>query len=318
MKLKKILGMLSIILIGGVLMSCGELEDDKNKETVVITSLNQNKEKVELEVPYDPKRIAILDLASLDILDNLNLGDRVVGCASTSIDYLSEYANANKYPNIGTIKVPDLEKTMQCDPDIIFIGGRLASYYNQLSEIAPTVYLATDTEEGVVASTLKNAMTIASIFGKESEVESKMASYSARIEALRQVAENKNAVIGMVTSGGFNTLSNSGRCSIIGVEIGFTNVVDTAEGGSHGNETSFEYLLRVNPDYIFVMDRDSAIGTEGALLAKDVLNNAIVKQTQAYLNDQIVYLDNSNVWYTAEGGITALGIMLNDLEKYLL
>jgi len=36
-------------------------------ETVTITSLNADKEAVELEVPYDPQRIAILDMASLDI-----------------------------------------------------------------------------------------------------------------------------------------------------------------------------------------------------------------------------------------------------------
>lgn len=49
-------------------------------ETVTITSLNADKEAVELEVPYDPQRIAILDMASLDILDALGVaGGRVVG-----------------------------------------------------------------------------------------------------------------------------------------------------------------------------------------------------------------------------------------------
>ena len=31
---------------------------------MTITSLNANKEAAELEVPYDPQRIAILDMAS--------------------------------------------------------------------------------------------------------------------------------------------------------------------------------------------------------------------------------------------------------------
>ena len=47
-------------------------------ETITITSLNGNRESAELEVPYDPQRIAILDMASLDILDALGVGDRVV------------------------------------------------------------------------------------------------------------------------------------------------------------------------------------------------------------------------------------------------
>src|SRR5699024_6268738 len=41
---------------------------------IAITSLNANKEEVELVVPYDPQRIAILDMASLDILDALGVG----------------------------------------------------------------------------------------------------------------------------------------------------------------------------------------------------------------------------------------------------
>ena len=36
---------------------------------VTITSLNGSGEKADLTVPYDPQRIAILDMASLDILD---------------------------------------------------------------------------------------------------------------------------------------------------------------------------------------------------------------------------------------------------------
>ena len=38
--------------------------------------------EIELEVPYNPKRIAILDHACLDIIDELGVGDRVVGMAS--------------------------------------------------------------------------------------------------------------------------------------------------------------------------------------------------------------------------------------------
>ena len=70
---------------------------------MTITSLNANKEAAELEVPYDPQRIAILDMASLDILDALGVGDRVVGTASTSLEYLQDYIN-DDIANLGTIK----------------------------------------------------------------------------------------------------------------------------------------------------------------------------------------------------------------------
>jgi iron complex transport system substrate-binding protein len=129
-------------------------------ETITITSLNGNREPAELEVPYDPQRIAILDMASLDILDALGVGDRVVGSASTSLDYLQSYVTDNDVANLGTIKEADLEAVMACEPDVIFIGGRLSKSYDALSEIAPVVYLATDSSLGVVESVRKNLFSI--------------------------------------------------------------------------------------------------------------------------------------------------------------
>lgn len=286
---------------------------------ITITALNGSRESAQLTVPYDPQRIAILDMASLDILDALGLGSRVVGSASTSLSYLQSYIN-DGVANLGTIKEADLEAVMGCEPDVIFIGGRLSSSYDALSEIAPVVYLAMDTELGVVESTRLNAMTIASIFGLESKVEGLMVEFASRIEALSAAAKDQTAIVGMSTSGSFNVLGNSGRCSIIGVEIGFENIgvdanIDTS---THGNEASFEFIVQKDPDYIFVMDRDAAIGTDGAQLAQEIMENELVKGTRAYQSGNVIYLANPAVWYTAEGGITALDVMLSDLESELL
>ncbi len=287
-------------------------------ETVTIKSLNANQEETDLEVPYDPQRIAILDMASLDIIDNLGYGDRVVGSASTSLDYLQDYVTDENIVNLGTIKEADMEAVMECEPDVIFIGGRLSASYDALSEIAPVVYLATDTELGVVESVRKNAQTIASMFGAEDQVETLMADFDARIETLAAVAEGQTAIVGMCTSGSFNLLGNDGRCSIIGREIGFENLSSDEVTSTHGNESSFELIVELDPDYIFVMDRDAAIGTEGAQLAQEIVENELVMETSAYQNGHVIYLAHPAVWYTAEGGVTALDVMLQDLEAELL
>ena len=293
---------------------------EEKPETITVKSLNANKEEVDLEVPYDPERIAILDMACLDIIDSLGVGDRVVGSAGTSLDYLQDYVTDQNIENLGTIKEADMEAVMACEPDVIFIGGRLSSSYDTLSEIAPVVYLSTDTEIGVVESVRKNASTIAAMFGLEDQVDELMVDFDERIETLAAFAEGKTAIVGMCTSGSFNVLGNDGRCSMIGREIGFENVgvdanVDTS---THGNEASFEYVVEKNPDYIFVMDRDAAIGTDGAQLAQDIMENELVQGTDAYKNGQLVYLEHPAVWYTAEGGVQALDLMLQDLENTLL
>ena len=286
---------------------------------VTITSLNGSGEKADLTVPYDPQRIAILDMASLDILDALGVGDRVVGTADTSLEYLQDYIS-DEIENLGTIKEADLEAVMACEPDVIFIGGRLASSYDALSEIAPVVYLSTDTELGVVESVRQNATTIASLFGLEAQVDELMAGFDSRIQTLAENAAGHTAIVGLVTSGSFNVLGNDGRCSMIGREIGYENIGVDAEidTSTHGNEASFEFIVEKDPDYIFVLDRDAAIQTEGAQLAQEIMENELVMGTRAYQDGHIVYLAHPAVWYTAEGGITALDLMLQDLESALL
>lgn len=295
-----------------------ESPDKDSKESVTVSSLNGSQQKIELEVPFNPQRIAVLDMASLDILDALGVGDRVVGTASTDIDYLQKYIN-DDLANLGTIKEADPEAIMTCEPDVIFIGGRLASSYDTLSEIAPVVYLSVDTDLGVIESIRQNAATVASIFGLEEKVEDLMSDFDTRIETLRTVSEDRTAIVGMCTSGSFNILGNDGRCSIIGSEAGFNNIgVDSGiDTSTHGNEASFEFIVEKSPDYIFVMDRDAAISTDGAQLAPDIMENELVMSTEAYKNGHLIYLAHPAVWYTAEGGITALDIMLSDLENEL-
>ena len=348
--------LVSPALIGSLTQGKNTACAEETPKTITITCLNGAKETIELEVPFDPQRIAILDLASLDILDSLGVGDRVVGMASTSIDYLSAYSENTDLVPLGTIKEADLEAVMECEPDVIFIGGRLSSMYDDLSQIAPVVFLQTDTAadgKGVIESVRDNATTIASMFGLEDDIASKMETFDQRIAALQEFAAGKTAVVGMCTSGSFNVLGNDGRCSIIGREIGFDNVAagaateQSGHGGkpegtgkqgdnqgesqgegksgeavaavtaTHGNEASFETIVSLDPDYIFVMDRDAAIGTEGAQLAREIMDNELVQSMRAAQDNHIVYLEHPNVWYTAEGGITALDYMLADLEQGL-
>ena len=306
-----------LLCLSMIALALPAFAEEAAPETITISTLNGNRETMELAVPYDPQRIAVLDMASLDILDRLGVGDSVVGSATTALDYLQAYVTNEEIANLGTIKEADLEAVMASEPDVIFIGGRLSSSYDALSEIAPVIYLATDTEIGVVESVRQNATTIASLFGLEAEVDALMADFDARIAALAAFAEGKNAIVGLCTSGSFNVLGSDGRCSMISVEIGFDNLGDGDVTSTHGNESSFELIVELNPDYIFVLDRDAAIATEGAKLAQEIVENELVMETDAYKNGHIVYLAHPTVWYTAEGGITALDIMLQDLESAL-
>lgn len=368
--------------------SSAQDENTGDAETVVVTGRDSAGEEMEVTVPYKPERVVVLDLANLDILDNLGLGDCIVGVPTITLPYLASYND--DLPIVGSVKTPDLEAVMACEPDLILMGGRMAEYIDSLEEIAPVLRLTTVSDDGLVEAIRVNAKTIGTIFGETEQVDELLAQYDARIETLAEFAAGKNCVLGMSTSGSFNLLGNDGRCSLIVNEIGFKNIGaeaadtgsgrsgghgsgddsgddssgghgssdDSAEGDSsgrgsrednsdssadsgdsssgrgghgnsddstestgttptHGNEVSFETVVSLNPDYIFVMDRDSAISATGAQLAQEIMENELIIKTDAYQNGNMVILENPGIWYLAEGGITSLGIMLEDLESAL-
>ena len=315
--------------------ACGTAEKTKKKENtgenqkemITIQALDANQEKTELEMPYDPQRIAILDMPALDIVDALGLGERIVGSADVSIEYLKEYdpdTSGGTIRNLGTVKNADLEMIAASEPEIIFIGGRLASVYQDLEAIAPVVYLAVDYEKGIAESTRQNAETIASIFGREAAVEALFSDFQPRMDALNTVLKGKNVLLGMYNSNALGLMDTESQLNLIAKELGANNLsemVGESEKATHGEEASWETILSLNPEYMFILDRSTATGTaeEGTLGVREVIENDLIRELDVYKNGNIVYfIEHANVWYTSTGGVQALDTMLSDLEQALL
>jgi iron complex transport system substrate-binding protein len=270
-----------------------------------------------VKVPYDPHNLALLDFAALDILNGLGLGDRVTGVAkSTTVSYLRRYTDNDRLANLGTVKEVDMETLYASKPEVIFIGPRLSQEYQRLSAIAPVVLVAVDHTTGYMQSLRRITQEVASIFAKEDTAATLVSGFDERIEILNRAAAGKTALAVMVTSGSIHTIGNGVRCSLIFNEVGFTNLAAHVTS-THGDSASFELLLEKNPDYLFVLDRDWAIGTAGSRGAQEIMENELVQQTDAYAQGHIVYL-TPDVWYLAEGGITATDTMLKDLEAGIL
>ena len=303
------------------------LTEENKPETITIQALNANKEMTDIEVPYNPERIAVLDMPALDIVDALGMGDRIVGSAKVTIEYLTDYNpddSNGAIMNLGTVKTADLEKVAACEPDIIFIGGRLSSIYADLEAIAPVVYLGVDYEKGVVESTKYNAQTIASIFGKEAEVDAMFTDFQPRINSLNTVLNEKNVLLGMYNSNALGLMDTQSQLNIIANELGANNLGETVgevDKATHGEEASWETIITLNPEYLFILDRSTATGDaeEGVLGAREVIENDLIKELDVYKDNKIVYfIDHANVWYTSTGGVQALDTMLADLESALL
>lgn len=99
------------------------------------------------EVPADPQRIVVLDLAAMDAVCALGLWERVVGVAFTPIDpgyfdYLG--TGIAELPSVGSGDVPDLDLVAQAQPDLILGSSADADLYDRLDAIAPTVTVGSD------------------------------------------------------------------------------------------------------------------------------------------------------------------------------
>lgn len=338
--MKKILTLMMAFAVAFCMAACGNNVTNENKdsnqetvntetkpETVTIQALNANKELVDVEVPYDPQRVAVLDMPALDIMDALGLGDRIVGSAKVGIEYLKDYNpddSNDVIMNLGTVKTADLEKVAACEPDVIFIGGRLASVYADLESIAPVVYLAVDYEKGIVESTKSNAQTIAKIFGKEAEVDTLFTDFQPRIDALNAVLSGKDVLLGMYNSNALGLMDTESQLNIIAKELGANNQgesIGETEKATHGEEASWETIITLNPEYLFILDRSTATeaADESVMGVREVIENELIKELDVYKNGKIVYfIEHANVWYTSTGGVQALDTMLADLEGALL
>lgn len=296
-------------------------------DTITIQALDANREKADIQVPYNPQRIVVLDMPALDILDALGLGSRIVGSAKVTIEYLADYNpddSNGAIVNVGTVKTADLEKVALCEPDVIFIGGRLSSVYADLEAIAPVVQLGVDYGKGVVESTRDNARTIAAMFGAEEQVESMFDGFQPRMDALRAVLEGKQVLLGMYNSNALSLMDTESQLNLIAKELGAHNLGETVgevEKATHGEEASWETIINLNPEYMFILDRSTATGAadEGIMGAKEVIENELIQELDVYKEGKLVYfIQNANVWYTSTGGVQALDTMLADLEQALL
>ncbi|SDH61194.1 iron complex transport system substrate-binding protein [Alteribacillus persepolensis] len=303
-------GVLSI----GLLAACGQedeeasaggSENEEEKEAVTVEH-----ELGETTVEKNPEDVVVFDFGSLDTLDTL--GVDVTGVPQANIpSYLEKY-ESSEYENAGGLKEPDFEKIAEINPGLIIISGRQSDAYEELSKIAPTIYLAVDTEN-YLASFEENVNTLAEIFEKEEQAEEELASVKEDIAALHEEASamDEEALIVLANDGKISAYGEGSRFGIIHDEFGFKEADENIEASTHGQSVSFEYIAKEDPEYLFVIDRTQVVGGETS--AEQVIENSIVEDTSAYQNDNIIYL-NPNYWYLSGGGLVSVSEMVQEAE----
>jgi iron complex transport system substrate-binding protein len=270
--------------------------------------------KGETVVPAQPKSVLVFDLASLDTLQALGVDVKGVP-GSKFPPALAKFGDA-KYTKIGTLFEPDMEAVNAAKPDLIIIGGRSSAKYADLAKVAPTIDMTVDAKN-YLPSVYKNAETLGRIFGKEAQAAALVAKVQTSIKDLQQKASGAGKGLVVLTTGGKMSAYGPGsRFGVVHDGFGITPAQPKLTTTNHGQAVSFEFLLQTNPDWLFVIDRDAAIGREGTS-AQKLLDNELVRQTTAWKKQQVVYLNAAN-WYSLGGaGISALQANVDQIASAL-
>lgn len=263
----------------------------------------------ETTLPDTPKKVLVFDMASLDTLDAL--GVEVTGVPGGSKPETLKKYEGDQYLKIGTLFEPDYEAVNAAEPDLIIVGGRSAPKYAELSKIAPTIDM-TVAPDHFLDHMRANVETLAKIFGKEELAKEKLAKLDESIAALKEKTANAGRVLTILTTGGrISAHGRGGRFTILYDDFGMTPAAEGPDVGTHGQSISNEFILENNPDWLLVVDRDAAIGQQGEA-AQQVLDNDLVRQTNAWKNGHVVYLNPGN-WYIIGAGLNAVQSDVDEL-----
>ncbi|NLU79209.1 siderophore ABC transporter substrate-binding protein [Micromonospora sp. HNM0581] len=263
--------------------------------------------------PVNPEKVITFDLASLDTLDAL--GIPVTGVAKGNLpSYLDKY-NGDEFIDAGTLFEPDFEAVNAAEPDLIIVANRSAEAYGELSKIAPTVDLTLDWTS-FKSSFVTNTEKLGTIFDKQAEVSTALADIDTKISTAKESASDAGSGLIVLTSAGEVTAFGPGsRFGWLHDEFGVTPAIADVEAATHGDPVSFEFILKTNPDWLFVVDRDAATG-EGTKTAQEVLDNEVVARTTAWSDEQVIYLDPAP-WYIVMSGLTAVNQMIDQVTTGL-
>ncbi len=266
----------------------------------------------EVRMPLKPRTVLVFDLAALDTLQAL--GVDVQGVPNQKMPALLErYADSAKYPQVGSLFEPDYEKIKALQPDLIIAGNRSLPKIAELKKFAPVLDVTVDNQKQI-EEVYRNIRALAAIYGVREKGEAEIQSVEKAIAGLRTQAAKQGPGLFLMTNGGKLSVYGPGsRFDMLYTVFGMKPLPQKIEVSKHGQAVSFEYLLKANPEWLLVLDRDAAIGREGAA-AQKLLDNKLVQATKAWRSQQVVYLNAANWYLLSNAGPGALKANIQQLS----
>lgn len=259
-------------------------------------------------VTDNPATIAVFDIGAIDTLDAL--GIKIDGVPNNLfLERLrSRYANAAV---VGTLFEPDLEALNALAPELILVGGRSSGKQSETSRVAPTVDV-TIWGEDLIGQMRQRILDYGKIFDVNDRAQAMVGEVDSKIEAARQEIEGKGNALVLMTNGPKISVYGPGsRFGWVHSVLDLPAADPDIDAGDHGDAVSFEFVADIDPDWLIVVDRAAAIGSNEQN-ARATLDNALIRQTKAWKSDQVIYVPSANI-YIAAGGARATMDVIDSL-----
>lgn len=306
--MKKFIKVISIATLSlGIMTGCIATTTEDKAELTETMSITHD--LGEITVPSKPQKIVVFDAGILDSISELGTEAELAFPVNSLPSYLEQYSNLT---NVGSFKEPDMEAIYEFAPDLIIISGRQESFYEQLSDIAPTWYAATDYADPI-GSFKSNTTTLAKLIGKEDLATEKMNALDVKINdvATKGSSLDKKALILLTNDGTISAYGNGSRFGFIHDTLNIPMADENVGASTHGQEVGYEYISQINPDILFIVDRTQVVA--GTVDSSTTLDNDLVKSTKAAQENQMYNL-NPEYWYISGMGLYSLEQMINEIS----
>ncbi|MDR2022339.1 MAG: ABC transporter substrate-binding protein [Hungatella sp.] len=333
---------LTAIMAASVLMmtACSSPSTTKTTETTAAetTAAVKSGEALTVEikdvhglvtVPVNPQKVISLDNRTYETLSDW--GIKLVAAPKGVMPADSPYVADESVLDIGNHREPNLEIIAAADPELVIVGQRFASYYEEIKKLVPNAVVidlnfdvseeADTPGENLVNGLKDSTVALGKIFDKNKEAEQLTADFDQAIESVKSSYNGTDTIMSVVVSGGNIGFSapHSGRVWGPMYEVfGWVPAldIDNTTSDHQGDDISVEAIAQSNPDWIFVLDRDAAVSSAtDAVPAQDVIDQSPALQNVTAVSEgHIVYAPADT--YTNESIQTYLELF-GDLAKAL-
>jgi len=135
----------------------------------------------------------------------------------------------------------------------------------------------------------------------------------SEIAQARRITQDRTdkALIVLHNNGAFSSLGVQSRYGFVFNALGVHPAGPAVETGLHGQPVSSEFIQQANPDVIYIVDRTAVMERRPALSA-ETLGNPLLRQTNAWKNDRVIFAD-AEAWYITAASPSSVKLVIDDV-----